>query len=164
MYRLEDRRVQSYFLGGKYPRQDECAAAYRALVRAAETDSEGMTLKELAAATALPEKKLKVITALLESSGVLRRGRRMTLRRRFADDDAFARYLGEYEGRHRSDRDRLDLMMRYGQTTGCRVRFLTKYFGNELANDCGRCDNCRTGAAHRTIDVRELRSGHATAV
>jgi ATP-dependent DNA helicase RecQ len=163
-YRLEDRRVQSYFLGGKYPRREDCAAAYGALVRDAEAGREGMTLRELAAATALPEKKLTVITALLESSGILTRGRRLTVLRRFADDDEFARYLGEYEGRHQSDRDRLDLMMRYGQTTGCRVRFLTKYFGSELPNDCGRCDNCRTGAAHRTIDVRDLQSGHAIAV
>ena len=30
-YRLEDRRVQSYFLGGKYPRRDESLALYRTL-------------------------------------------------------------------------------------------------------------------------------------
>lgn len=166
LYRLEDRRVQSYFLGGKYPRREDCAEAYRALVRLEEAGAapQGVTLKELAAATALPVKKVSVLAALLESSGIVARGPRLTLLRRFADEEAFARYLGEYEGRHRSDRDRLDLMMKYGQITECRARFLTRYFGNELPADCGRCDNCRTGAAHRTVDVRELQSGTAIAV
>ncbi len=34
-YRLEDRRVQAYFLRGKYPRQDECARVYHAFDRGA---------------------------------------------------------------------------------------------------------------------------------
>ncbi|HEU4684906.1 MAG TPA: RecQ family zinc-binding domain-containing protein [Nitrospira sp.] len=84
--------------------------------------------------------------------------------RRFADEDEFGAYLAEYEGRHQSDRDRLDAMMKYGQTTECRVRFLTRYFGCEIQHDCGRCDNCRTGAAYRTVDVRTLRSRPALGV
>jgi len=164
LFRLEDRRVQSYFLGGKYPRREDCALVYGALLRADDAGDPGMTLKELAAGTALPEKKVKVITALLDASGIVRRGRRLTLIRRFADEDEFARYLGEYESRHQSDRDRLDMMMKYGQTTECRVRFLTRYFGNELPDDCGRCDNCRTGAAHRMVDLREVQAGFPIAV
>ena len=164
LYRLEDRRVQTYFLGGKYPRREDCALVYRALVRADDAGDPGMTLKELAAGTALAEKKVKVITALLDESGIVRRGRRLTLIRRFADEDEFARYLGEYESRHQSDRDRLDMMMKYGQTTECRVRFLTRYFGNELPDDCGRCDNCRTGAAHRMVDLRQVQAGSPIAV
>jgi len=58
----------------------------------------------------------------------------------------------------------LDMMMKYGQTTECRVRFLTRYFGNELPDDCGRCDNCRTGAAHRMVDLREVQAGFPIAV
>lgn len=54
--------------------------------------------------------------------------------------------------------------MKYGRTTECRARFLTRYFGHELSDDCGRCDNCRTGATHRVVDVRTLRSGAAIAV
>ncbi|ALA59239.1 RecQ family ATP-dependent DNA helicase [Nitrospira moscoviensis] len=166
LYRLEDRRVQAYFLGGKYPRREDSAAAYRALLRAGETEGKpaGMSLKELTAATGLPQNKVKVIAALLESSGLIERGRRLKPVRRFADDEEFVRYLTEYEGRYQSDRDRLDAMMKYGQTTECRVRFLTRYFGHELPEDCGRCDNCRTGAAHRTVDVRELQTGTAIAV
>lgn len=56
------------------------------------------------------------------------------------------------------------MMIRYGQTTEWRVRFLTRYFGNELPAPCGRCDNCRTGAAHRRVDVTRLQPGMRVAL
>ncbi len=38
-------------------------------------------------------------------------------------------------------------MMRYGQMTQCRWRFLADYFDEPMAEDCGHCDNCRERAA-----------------
>jgi ATP-dependent DNA helicase RecQ len=164
LYRLEDRRVQAYFLGGKYPRREDCADLYRALAEEQRHGNRGLTLKKLRAIALLPIDKVKVIVALLDAIGVVRRGRRMKLARAFADEDEFGRYLAEYEGRYQSDRDKLESMMKYGQTTECRVRFLTRYFGNEFPTDCGRCDNCRTGSTHGVVDVRELQTGAAIAV
>ena len=164
LYRLEDRRVQAYFLGGKYPRREDSAHVYREMVRATDEKRAGdMTLKALAAATGIAEARVKVITALLQAMGIVERARRITLTRRFADQDEFMAYLSEYERRHQSDRDRLEMMMKYGQTTECRPRFLTRYFGSEISEDCGQCDNCRSGAAHRTVDVRHLRAEAALA-
>jgi ATP-dependent DNA helicase RecQ len=162
LYRLEDRRIQSYFLGGKYPRAEDCALAYRTLRKL--TTGGGTTLKDWTAATGLPVSKVKVIAALLEASAIVRRGRRIETLRRFTKQAEFSRYLSEYEKRAQSDRTRLDMMMKYGQTTECRVRFLTRYFGNELRTSCGRCDNCRTGAAHRRVDVTRLQPGMRVAV
>jgi ATP-dependent DNA helicase RecQ len=158
-YRLEDRQVQAYFLGGKYPRREDCADIYRALAEEQRHGNKGVTLNKLAAATALPIDKVKVIVALLDAIGIVGRGRRLKLARAFGDEDEFGRYLAEYEERHKSDQEKLEAMMKYGQTTECRVRFLTRYFGNELPKDCGRCDNCRTAAEHRVVDVRNLQSG-----
>jgi ATP-dependent DNA helicase RecQ len=164
LYRLEDRRVQAYFLGGKYPRREDSTRVYRELVRATDEKRGGeITLKALAAATGIAEARVKVITALLQAMAIVERGRRITLTRRFADQDEFMAYLSEYERRHQSDRDRLEMMMKYGQTTGCRPRFLTRYFGSEISEDCGRCDNCRSGAAHREVDVRRLGTEAAAA-
>ena len=154
LYRLEDRRIQTYFLGGKYPRREDCADLYRVLAEEQRQGNKGLTLNELAAAASLPSRKVKVIVALLDAMGVVQRGRRLTLARAFADEEEFGRYLVEYEGRHRSDQDKLEAMMKYGRTTECRVRFLTRYFGNEFSGDCGRCDNCRTDAGHRIVGVR----------
>ena len=164
LYRLEDRRVQSYFLGGKYPRREDCADLYRALAEEQRHGNRGLTLKKLSAAASLPLDRVKVIVALLDAMGVVRRGRRLKLARAFADEDEFGRYLAEYEGRYQSDHDKLESMMKYGQTTECRVRFLTRYFGNEFPKDCGRCDNCRSGAMHRVVDIRGLEAGVAIAV
>lgn len=159
LYRLEDRRVQAYFLGGKYPRKEDCADLYRTLAEEQRYGNRGMTLRKLSTATSLPLDKVKVIVALLDAMKIVRRGRRLKLARAFADEDEFGRYLVEYERRHRSDQDKLEAMMKYGQTTECRVRFLTRYFRNELPKDCGRCDNCRTDSGRRVVDVRDLHAG-----
>jgi ATP-dependent DNA helicase RecQ len=156
--------VQAYFLGGKYPKKEDCADLYRVLAEEQRQGNKGLTLNNLVAAASLPSDKVKVIVALLDAMGVVGRGRRLKLKRAFSDEDEFGHYLTEYEGRYQSDRDKLEFMMKYGRTTECRVRFLTRYFGNGLPRDCGRCDNCRMGSTHGVVDVRELQSGAAIAV
>ena len=37
---------------------------------------------------------------------------------------------------------KLDTMAEYGDLKFCRRRFLLKYFSEDLAEDCGNCDNC----------------------
>jgi ATP-dependent DNA helicase RecQ len=166
LYRLEDRRVQAYFLGGKYPRRDECIRVYRAATAAASPDRSGrLTTEVLRDRTGIPPTRLKVIVALLERAGVLERRRdHFRVVRTFADDDEYAGYIEEYDRRHRQDENRLATMMKYGQTTECRVRFLTRYFSKEIQEDCGRCDTCRKGLPDLKIDVRDLQAGAATAV
>jgi ATP-dependent DNA helicase RecQ len=180
-YRLEDKRIQSYFLGGKYPRRDETLRVYRALDhvtreqiadnrflrgrRASRRMQIGTTLKALVNRSGLSETRVKVIVALLEASGIVERGRQITKVRDFHSSEAFERFLREYEERHQGDRDRLEAMMDYGQTTMCRVRVLNRYFGQLRHRDCGRCDNCRGGFMRRKIDVQAImrRKGNVAA-
>jgi hypothetical protein len=61
----------------------------------------------------------------------------------FASAEELQKFLSEYEQRHTSDRERLDQMMRYAQTTFCRTRFSREYFGEPSGADCEHCDNCR---------------------
>ena len=163
-YRLEDRRVQAYFLRGKYPRQDECARVYHAF--GAEMASAGqapVSATSIHSTTGIGLRRVRVILALLERAGIVKRDRRGFRRQRlFKDEREFRDYLEEYDRRHRQDEDRLSTMMKYGQTTECRVRFLTRYFSREVSEDCGRCDNCRSGATDLRLDVRELHE-HSTA-
>jgi ATP-dependent DNA helicase RecQ len=39
---------------------------------------------------------------------------------------------------------KLNLMARFGDLQTCRRRFLLNYFSEDLAQDCGNCDNCDT--------------------
>jgi ATP-dependent DNA helicase RecQ len=39
---------------------------------------------------------------------------------------------------------KLNQMSEYGETKQCRRRFLLNYFGEELKEECGNCDNCQT--------------------
>ena len=44
--------------------------------------------------------------------------------------------------RKRLERAKLDALLGYAETTGCRRQRLLAYFGETLATPCGNCDNC----------------------
>ena len=146
LYRLEDKRIQSYFLGGKYPRRDQSRHVYETLSRlsASGEGTSGVAMKALAEAAGLPERKVRVIVALLVGAGVVARGRRLRKLRDFGSPGELEAFLGAYEERHTGDRDRLETMMRYAETTGCRLAALRAYFGDAVEGfRCNHCDNCR---------------------
>src|SRR3954471_15413411 len=139
LYRLEDKRIQSYFLGGKYPDRDESLAVWKALGESARSP------KAIADATGLGEKRVKVIVAQLIGSGAVERKGRSLVRVGALDREELAAFLAEYEQRQVDDRERLEAMMRFAQSALCRRRLLREYFGQERGEDCGHCDNCRSG-------------------
>jgi ATP-dependent DNA helicase RecQ len=147
-YRLEDRRIQSYFAGGKYPRREESMQVYR-LLNQLSKESEpqsGVSEAELAEASGLTVKRVKVIVSLLESLGIVAKKGHLKTLRDFADDHELEEFLAEYEERYKDDKDRLEAMMLYGQTTMCRARYIAEYFRQEMARDCGHCDNCHSSS------------------
>jgi ATP-dependent DNA helicase RecQ len=145
LYRLEDRRIQSYFLGGRYPAPHDSLHVYETLSRlcATEGGGAGVTLKSLVAAAGLPARKVEVVVALLASSGVVARGRRLRKLRDFKSPDELETFLRAYEQRHTSDQERLQEMMRYAESADCRMAALRAYFGDDPGQPCGHCDNCR---------------------
>jgi ATP-dependent DNA helicase RecQ len=173
LYRLEDRRIQGYFLGGKYPRREHSRQLYEAakgLLQQPE-HARGLKVADLVAASALPQRRVKVLVAQLQAAGILgRKGARLVMLRDFAGPEEFDSYVSAYEQRGRGDRERLQAMMTYAQTTMCRMRYLQSYFGEAADRDCGHCDNCRARAEGRLTDAppasqnaeRSLRSGSGT--
>jgi ATP-dependent DNA helicase RecQ len=145
LYKLEDKRLQSYFLGGKYPRRDESLKIIlqlRALGRGQER-AQGSSLVELAKSSEISEKRTKVIVAQLEGVGIVERKRgRVFVRRDVKDEVELDALLTEYEDKRESDGSRLELMMRYAENARCRTRFLNEYFGEESEERCTHCDNC----------------------
>ena len=46
------------------------------------------------------------------------------------------------EIQQKAERERLEALLSFCETTGCRRRFLLRYFGENHEADCGNCDNC----------------------
>ena len=63
-----------------------------------------------------------------------------------ADAAAAARELAEHH--ERVDQSRVEMMRGYAETTECRRQFLLGYFGEQLEEPCGNCDNCSAGLSH----------------
>ena len=145
LYRLEDRRVRAFFLGGKYPKREHLLAVHRVI----EEATEALRLPEIAERAELSERRTKVILAELDAMGVVRRkaGGKVSRLRSFADPGELAAFASSFEDRFGADRGKLDEMMHYAQTTACRTNLLAAYFGEEPEETCTHCDNCRDGAA-----------------
>lgn len=152
LFQLEDKRIQSYFLGGKYPSAEESRRTYDAVKRlsAAAGAAGTVRLAELKDAVGISERRCKVIAAQLDGAGIVRRERQsIRLVRDFATDEEFDSFLAAYEDRHKSDHEKLESMMKYGQTAQCRMNFIRSYFGEDVPDACGHCDNCRTPLEQR---------------
>ncbi len=147
LYRLEDRQLQSYFLAGKYPKRAESQRVVDALGQSgALAGSGGLRVSELAEKADASPRRTKVIVAQLEACGIVERRReRVILLRKFRDFDELDAFLSAYEERHKSDRQRLECMMRYAQIASCRMQYIRRYFDEPEGAACGRCDNCVSG-------------------
>ena len=70
LYRVEDSRVQSYFLGGKYP--DVAEAAKVALVLQTVPLGQRILIDDLAEQSGVPRRKVRIVTVLLKRHGLVR--------------------------------------------------------------------------------------------
>jgi ATP-dependent DNA helicase RecQ len=144
LYRVEDRRIQSFFLGGKYPEVAE--AAHVALALEARPKGERVPLDELANAAGVPHRKAKIVMVLLKRHGLVREHRGGIFERvadRLCQVDLSADLL-DYEERRARDQEKLRAMISFCQTAQCRTRFILEHFGEAVDADwgCGNCDAC----------------------
>jgi hypothetical protein len=58
------------------------------------------------------------------------------------DELTLGRAAESYRRRREGDRDRLACMIRFAQSTRCRIQILLEYFGEKTPPLCRRCDNC----------------------
>jgi ATP-dependent DNA helicase RecQ len=160
LYQPEDKRIQSFFLGGRYPTPDQTQAVAEALVylqNAAGDDPAarlagftGFSLKDIAERADAPTKKARVVLSFLKEVG-------------FADECSGSRFrpltdappsleelaqaTQRYEQKRAQDQARLQAMLRYAESHLCRTRLVLSYFGYSDDNgpggrSCGHCDNC----------------------
>jgi ATP-dependent DNA helicase RecQ len=155
LYRVEDSRVQSYFLGGKYPDVEE--AAHVALVLERVPLGERVLLDELAQQSGVARRKAKIVLVLLKRHGLVREYRggawERTSDQRMTDVDLSAD-LTDYEQRRLQDRAKLRAMVAYCQSAQCRTRFILQYFGepNDESWRCEACDMCQRPVPTRRVE------------
>lgn len=144
LYRLEDKRIHQYFLGGKYPTNVEAAHLYQAVLQLSQSNNKQIPLSKIIEITDLPQTKTRVLLSYLENEGIIKRGKGIKLLRTFETPEEVESFLSHYNERTAADRERIERIMKYGQTTECRAQFFREYFGEELGSACKRCDNCKT--------------------
>lgn len=156
LYRVEDSRVQSYFLGGKYPDVEEAAKVALLLERVPL--GERILLDDLADQSGVPRRKAKIVLVLLKRHGLVREYRGGAWERvsdqRMTDVD-LSRDLTDYEQRRLQDRAKLRAMVAYCQSAQCRTRYILQYFGEPVDDEwkCERCDMCTQPMPTRRVDA-----------
>jgi ATP-dependent DNA helicase RecQ len=162
-YRVEDRRIQSYFLGGKYPEIEEAARVAIALEQ--HPRESPVPLHEVSKQADVPARKARITFMLLKRHGLVREHRGGSWERladRLTQVDLSAD-LTSYEERRLMDRVKLDAMIAYSQTMRCRARFILEYFGEEVSPDwrCHHCDACDAMDHWKERDDGARRNGDA---
>ena len=152
LYRVEDRGIQSYFLGGKYPDIEEALRVARAVNALA--DGERASRDALADAADVARRKTRIVLTLLKRQGAMREYRGGEWERLHPDVTQvdLQAHLTDYQQRREADQQKLRAMIRYCQTAQCRTRVLREYFGDDPGAGfrCGHCDNDVESAAGST--------------
>jgi ATP-dependent DNA helicase RecQ len=143
-YRPEDLGLRKFF-GTHKPDEDALLGVLTAL-RAADGP---VTQKALAEQTGIPTRRLTgLLNELQETRSVkaLKRGIRLETDAKLPKVVEHAVELAE--ARQRVDRSRIEMARGYAETDACRRQFLLGYFGEDLPEPCGNCDNCADGSAY----------------
>lgn len=142
-YRSEDLGLRRFF--GTHKAHPEALSAVLEALAQADGDIRLSDLKKL---VDMPARKVTNTVNLLETAGVLAsRRNRLHLDRQTEPEEGVQRAVESAESRARIDRSRLEMMRGFAETQGCRRQYLLGYFGEELEEVCGNCDNCAAGTA-----------------
>ncbi len=154
LFRLEDRRIQTFFSAGRYPHPDELRKVLDVLQA-----NQPMSAADVALAAGVGRKRAQVLLYLLRDTRLVlnRRGGYLRTDALVVDDEQIEALLASYVERIGSDRTRLDEMMRYAETVQCRRQVFREYFHEPSGEPCGNCDNC----LNRTAEQREAVNLHA---
>jgi ATP-dependent DNA helicase RecQ len=155
LFQRSDRRLQTFFMAGRYPSRDDFQALRAGLAQRPSPDA--LSFREVRdAAASVSVAKLRVMLTVLKEARLIRqwRGSRYGIPDRFFTEslDALAQAYDERRGR---DQGKLEQMVVYAQTALCRSKMILNALGDEPDwESCGTCDNC-TGAAVRPFAMAE---------
>ncbi len=144
LYRLEDKRIQSFFMVGRYPRVDELWRVLEAL----EGLEEPARTEEVAERSGVGKRRVGAILPILREAGLAwRSARGYTRGGDGVNQAALEELVASLEERGAEDKHRLNDMMHYAESAQCRKQLMRVYFGMDSGEPCGQCDNCISPAA-----------------
>jgi ATP-dependent DNA helicase RecQ len=127
------------FLTARRPKPDAIRATLAAL-----DPERALTADEIGTGSGLSPARRTAVLNLLEQAGAVL----ADADGRFARTDLDAGTAVE-RAVEIAVRSRIEMMRGYAETTDCRRRLLLGYFGEQVAEPCGRCDNCDAGTSTR---------------
>jgi len=153
LFDLNDRRIQQFFLAGRYPSPELAQRVYDALAAYGNRNANGATLAALK--HELPEVgggRLEVALNMLVDARIAGRSRQRRYRllqaasgedRTGTPRESVAKAAAQFEQMSAHDKDTLQKMIDYAQTGQCRWRAILDYYGDTpQMKRCGVCDNC----------------------
>jgi ATP-dependent DNA helicase RecQ len=153
LFQRADRRLQAFFMAGRYPTAEELDAVLLVLPGPGDPHVPLDALREVL--PGLAASKLRVLLTMLKARRVVTERRGAGFRRRvvLARDQAAA-LIGAYAARADADRAKLDAMVAYAQTALCRWKPLLDSLGETVDwPQCKHCDNCRGTAARASASA-----------
>ena len=139
-YRLEDKRIRSFFLGGKQPSAKDVFALIHVFTSASEPS---LSMTELAKRSGLASRRVSVLIAGLEDLDVLVREKRKLRLRRALNIAELEQFMGAFDAKRETEQERLRAIIQYGEMASCRMQYLREYFGEPAGKACNHCDNCK---------------------
>jgi ATP-dependent DNA helicase RecQ len=111
--------------------------------------------KELKTLTNLSQTKIRTTLSHLEGVGVIETlptGEVTAAQDTPALEQAAREVLQAQERATKVERSRLEMMRGYAEVKDCRRKYLLNYFGEQLDEPCGFCDNCKAGITVKEDD------------
>ena len=144
LFTPDDVAIQEYFLRGTYPTKRQVRGVYSAL-KAWSRDEEALpTVSNLALGARVGTQRTRTVLSLLKDEQFIVEDEDNTFW--LADpprpDEELHAKAKQYEARRMADRQRLDALLEYVGTPGCRSIRVLEYLGEDSPPECGRCDNC----------------------
>ncbi|PTB18119.1 recombinase RecQ [Trinickia symbiotica] len=161
LFDLNDRRIQQFFLAGRYPDTGQVLQVFDAIAggiaeahdeRQSRSDASGRTpVSAKALASMLPDLaagKVDVALAMLVDARIVQRDRQHRYRLRKAAAtaelrDAVPLAAEQFQRMRERDHKALQQMIDYAQSGRCRWRLMLDYYEEDATIErCGTCDNC----------------------
>jgi ATP-dependent DNA helicase RecQ len=143
-YRPEDMRIHRFFAGSGHIDIDQVEQ----VAQVVQGSEEPVVLQNLSDKTHLSKSKLAEALSRLEEAGVVKTlasGEIVTGDGKVALEEAVIQVVNEHQARRQYDKSRIDMMVGYAEVQDCRREYLLNYFGEEIEDPCGFCDNCDAG-------------------